>query len=120
MLEHDGHDALHRAALPDSRGCATPHGQQEGPQWRQWILLEGEKVALTNNPDTWVYRASLHHFKIISSLKICSSQTAPDTWVYRASLHLGIELLVPEVLFTVSNGLVRFSLVEASGTFLTG
>jgi len=24
------------------------------------ILLEGERVAFTNNPDTWVYRASLH------------------------------------------------------------
>ena len=27
----------------------------------QEILLEGERVAFTNNPDTWVYRASLHH-----------------------------------------------------------
>ena len=26
----------------------------------QEILLEGERVAFTNNPDTWVYRASLH------------------------------------------------------------
>ena len=26
----------------------------------QEILLEGERVTFTNNPDTWVYRASLH------------------------------------------------------------
>ena len=27
----------------------------------QEILLKGERVAFTNNPDTWVYRATLHH-----------------------------------------------------------
>ena len=60
------------------------------------VLQEGERVAFTNNPDTWVYRASLHHLEIscFSMFKFFPTQTAPDTWVYRASLHLGVELVV--------------------------
>ena len=27
----------------------------------QEVLLQGERVTFTNSPDTWVYRASLHH-----------------------------------------------------------
>ena len=33
---------------------------------RRYYTLEGERATFTNNPDTWVYRASLHHLGISS------------------------------------------------------
>ena len=44
----------------------------------QEIMLERERVPFTNNPDTWVYRASLHHLQISNSTSALSSMSLQE------------------------------------------